>query len=121
MKGMISMARRAVTTSNRSKTHTKPTMLSDDARKSYLTNLALDLIEQRLLDGTATSQETTYFLRFGSKEAEYKEQILKAQKELYEAKTEALQSQKRSEELYENAINAMRRYSGVGISDEDVY
>lgn len=121
MKGMISMARRAVTSMNRSKSTQKPTMLSDDARKSYLTNLAWDLIEQRLLDGTATSQETTYFLRYGSREAELKEQILQAQKELYEAKAEALQSQRRSEELYENAINAMRRYSGAGSLNEDIY
>ena len=116
------MARRAATIVNRTKTSTKPAMLSDDARKSYLTNLAMDLIEQRLLDGTATSQETTYFLRYGSREAELKEQILQAQKELYEAKAEAIQSQKRSEELYENAINAMRRYSGAGVSvSEDIY
>jgi len=115
------MARRAATSLNRTKSTQKPAMLSDDARKSYLTNLAMDLIEQRLLDGTATSQETTYFLRYGSKEAELKEQILESQRELYKAKAEALQSQKRSEELYERAIEAMRRYSGAGVSDENVY
>ena len=88
-------------------------MLSDDARKSYLTSLAWDLIEQRLKDGTATSQETTYFLRYGSREAELKEQILESQRELYAAKAEALRSQQRSEEMYEKAIAAMRRYQGV--------
>ena len=107
------MARRKVTSLNRAETSTKPAMLSDDARKSYLTNLAMDLIEQRLLDGTATSQETTYFLRYGSKEAELKEKILESQQELYKAKAEALRSQQRSEELYEKAIAAMRRYSGM--------
>lgn len=115
------MARRAVNSLNQSKTLPKPAMLSDEARKSYLTNLAMDLIEQRLIDGTATSQETTYFLRYGSREAELKEQILEAQKELYKAKASALESQRRSEELYENAINAMRRYSGAGNYAEDIY
>lgn len=114
------MARRKVTSLNRTETSTKPAMLSDDARKSYLTNLAMDLIEQRLLDGTATSQETTYFLRYGSKEAELKEKILESQQELYKAKAEALRSQQRSEELYEKAIAAMRRYSGMDDSDEDL-
>lgn len=114
------MARRKATSLNRIESASQPAMLSDDARKSYLTSLAMDLIEERLKNGTATSQETTYFLRFGSKEAEYKEQILKAQKELYEAKTEALKSQQRQEELYEKAIAAMRRYSGAGVSDEDI-
>lgn len=115
------MARRAATSVNRAKSRQKPAMLSDDARKSYLTSLAMDLIEQRLLDGTATSQETTYFLRYGSKEADLKEEILEAQRDLYAAKAEALRSQQRSEELYEKAIAAMRRYSGMGDVDEDVY
>ncbi len=115
------MARRAATSLNRGETIPKPAMLSDNARKSYLTNLAMDLIEQRLLDGTATSQETTYFLRYGSKEAELKEQILESQRDLYKAKAEAIRSQQRSEEIYEKAIAAMRRYSGVGAADaEDV-
>lgn len=114
------MARRSATSLNRPKSASKPAMLSDEARKSYLTNLAMDLIEQRLLDGTATSQETTYFLRYGSKEAELKEQILESQRELYAAKAEALRSQQRSEELYERAIEAMRRYSGAGMTDENV-
>lgn len=115
------MARRKVTNLNRAESASQPAMLSDDARKSYLTSLAMDLIEERLKNGTATSQETTYFLRYTSKEAELKEQILESQRELYAAKAEALRSQQRSEELYERAIEAMRRYSGAGMTNEDVY
>lgn len=115
------MARRKVNNLNRSERPSQPAMLSDDARKSYLTNLALDLIEERLKNGTATSQETTYFLRYGSREAELKEQILESQRELYAAKAEAIRSQQRSEELYEKAIAAMRRYSGADDQDEDIY
>lgn len=114
------MARRKVTSLNQVESAPQPAMLSDDARKSYLTSLAMDLIEQRLKDGTATSQETTYFLRYGSKEAELKEKILESQRELYAAKAEALRSQQRSEELYERAIAAMRRYSGMDNMDEDI-
>lgn len=110
------MARRKASGSNYMESAPHPAMLSDDARKSYLTSLAMDLIEQRLKDGTATSQETTYFLRYGSKEAELKEKILESQRELYAAKAEALRSQQRSEELYEKAIEAMRRYSGAAAS-----
>lgn len=114
------MARRKVNSPHRAESRPEPAMLSDNSRKSYLTSLAMDLIEQRLLDGTATSQETTYFLRFGSKEAELKEQILESQRDLYRAKAEAIRSQQRSEELYEKAIAAMRRYSGADINDEDL-
>lgn len=113
------MARRKVTSLNHAESPSQPAMLSDDARKSYLTSLAMDLIEQRLLNGTATSQETTYFLRYGSREAELKEQILESQRELYAAKAEALRSQQRSEEMYEKAIAAMRRYQGV--PDDEQY
>lgn len=45
-------------------------------------------------------------------------EILEKQKELIEAKTQNLQSAKRVEELYTNALNAMRHYSGAG-GDED--
>lgn len=81
-------------------------------------SLAIDLVEQRLIDGTASSQETTHFLKLASTKARLEREILERQKELITAKTEALQSQKRSEELYAEAIKAMRIYSGNGDPDD---
>ena len=47
---------------------------------------------------------------------------LQEENRLLKAKTEALQSSKKVEELYINAIKAMRRYSGQGDDgDEDEY
>lgn len=94
--------------------------LSPEAREEQLIALATDLVEQRLRDGTATSQETTHFLRRAAiKEKERVElEILEKQKELITAKTEALQSTKRMEEVYTDALAAMRRYSG---QSEDPY
>ena len=40
--------------------------LSPEARENQLIALAVDLVEQRLIDGTASSQETTHFLKLGS-------------------------------------------------------
>ena len=40
--------------------------LNPEARENQLIALAVDLVEQRLLDGTASSQETTHFLKLGS-------------------------------------------------------
>ena len=74
--------------------------------------LAMDLVEKRLLEGTATSQETTHFLKLGSTKEKLEKDILEKQKELITAKTEAIQSGKRIEELYSNALDAMRTYSG---------
>ncbi|MBP5593923.1 MAG: hypothetical protein J6Y02_00980 [Pseudobutyrivibrio sp.] len=114
------MPKGKVTSLKQNKSGGQPALLSQEARMSQLTSLALDLVEQRLRDGTATSQETTYFLKYNNREAELKEQILEKQKELMEAKAESLRSQKRTEELYTNAIAAMRRYSGIS-DDEDIY
>ena len=40
--------------------------LTPEARENQMIALAVDLVEQRLLDGTASSQETTHFLKLGS-------------------------------------------------------
>lgn len=86
--------------------------LTPEAREGQLISMATDLIEQRLRDGTASSQETTAIIKGTLTKARLEVEILKKQKELIEAKTENLQSAKRIEELYTNALNAMRRYSG---------
>ena len=95
--------------------------LSPEARENQLIALATDLVEQRLIDGTASSQETTHFLKLATNKARLEQEILEKQKELISAKTEALQSAKRIEELYTNAIAAMKRYGGHGGSDEEDY
>lgn len=79
----------------------------------------MDLVEKRLLAGTASSQETTHFLKLGSTKERLEKDILEKKKDLITAKTESIQSAKRVEELYVNALNAMRRYSGDRRGDED--
>lgn len=92
--------------------------LTPEARENQLIALAVDLVEQRLLDGTASSQETTHFLKLGSMKNQLEMEKLREENKLLQAKTESIQSAKRVEELYSEAINAMRRYSGNGNSDE---
>ena len=92
--------------------------LTPEARENQLISLATDLVERRLREGTASSQETTHFLKLASTKARLEKQILEKQAELITAKTESLQSQKKVEELYLNALNAMRNYSGNGEEDE---
>lgn len=88
--------------------------LTPEARENQLIYLATDLAEQQLRDGTASSQVITHYLKLGTQKERIEREILEKQKELISAKTEALQSAKRIEELYTNAIAAMRRYSGNG-------
>ena len=92
--------------------------LTPEARENQLIYLATELAEQQLRDGTASSQVITHYLKLGSTKERIEKEILEKQKELITAKTEALQSAKRIEELYTDAIAAMRRYSGNG-SDRD--
>ena len=92
--------------------------LSPEARENQLVSLAVDLAEKQLREGTASSQETTHFLKLASTKAHLEEQILEKQKDLIEAKTKSLQSTERIEELYKEAMSAFRRYSGSGESDE---
>ena len=95
--------------------------LTPEARESRLISLTFDLVEQRILDGTASAQETTHFLKLATAKYAAEKEILERQKELITAKTEQLKSQKRVEELYANAINAMRHYGGHGEEDEYEY
>lgn len=104
-----------------SQTNVRPPLrpaISPENRENQLTNLAYDLVEQRLRDGTATSQETTYFLKQGSSKYKYEIERLQEENKLLRAKTEALESNKDTKEMYENAIKAMKLYQGRGDDDE---
>ena len=93
--------------------------LTPEARENQLIALAVDLVEQRLLDGSASSQETTHFLKLGSMKNQLEMEKLREENKLLKAKTESIQSAKRVEELYAEAINAMRRYSGNRSSSDE--
>lgn len=94
--------------------------LTPESREDQLVALAINLAEQQLLEGTASSQVISHFLKIGSTKERIEREILKEQKDLIKAKTEILKSEKRTEELYDEAIKAMRRYSGQeSVIDED--
>lgn len=94
--------------------------LTPEARENQLISLAYDLVEQRLLDGTASSQETTHFLKLATNKAKLERERFELENELIKAKTKALHDQADMKALYADAIAAMRRYSGHGsdMSDE---
>lgn len=93
-----------------------------EGREGQLVSLAIDLAEKQLMDGTASSQTITHFLKLGSTRERLEQDRLKRENQLLTTKVEALQSAKRVEELYADALQAMRRYSGqdeVQGGDED--
>ena len=93
--------------------------LTPEARENQLISLAVDLAEKQLLEGTASSQVITHYLKLGTTKEKLEREILEKQKALIEAKTENLQSAKRIEELYKNALDAMKNYSGHMSESED--
>jgi hypothetical protein len=80
---------------------------------------AIDLAEQQIRDGTASSQVITHFLKLGSTREQLEQERLKHENELTKVKIEAIESQKRVEELYKEALDAMRTYTGE-TSDENI-
>lgn len=93
--------------------------INPEARENQLISLAVDLVEQRLRDGTASAQETTHFLKLASKKAKLEAERAEAELELMRAKTKALNDQADIKTLYAEAIEAMKKYSGHGSNHEE--
>lgn len=92
--------------------------LTPEAEENQLIALATNLVKQRLIDGSASSQETTHFLKLGSTKARLENERLIEENKLLRAKTKAIESAEDMKELYAEAIKAMATYSGHGDPDE---
>ena len=95
--------------------------LTDYGRESRIISKAYDLVEQRIDNGTATSQETTHFLKQGSQLALLEQEKIRNENLLLAARIEEIKTKQTTAELYDNAIAAMRRYSGVDSNEDDDY
>lgn len=83
-----------------------------EARERQLISLAVDQAEKMLEEGKAPTAVLVHYLRLGASDYPLQKERLQRQNELYAAKTEALNREENSAELYQNAIAAMQRYSG---------
>lgn len=90
-----------------------------EARENQLIALAVDVAEKQLLEGTASAQVITHYLKLGTTKERLEKEKLERENELLKAKAEALQSQKDTEKLYKEAIKAMKSYAGFGTGEED--
>lgn len=90
-----------------------PPSLDPEGRENQLIALAINLAEKQLREGTASSQVISHYLKLGSTKEKLEKEILEKQKELIAAKTETLQAQKRMDDMYSKALDAMRLYSGA--------
>jgi hypothetical protein len=85
---------------------------TDENRENQLVTLAIDLAEKQLSEGTASSQVITHYLKLGSTREKLEQERLMRENELLGSKVEMMASAKRVEELYAEALNAMRSYAG---------
>lgn len=92
---------------------------TSEARENQMISLAVDLAEAQLSNGTASAQVLTHYLKLGSSKERLEKEKLERENELLKAKTEALESNKRTEELYANAFKAVRSYRGENEEDTD--
>lgn len=95
--------------------------LTPEARENQMIALAMDLVEKRLREGTASSAETTHFLKLATVKSELEKAKLEEENKLLRAKTETLKAAKDNAELYKQAIQAMRHYNGMDDEEDDGY
>ena len=98
---------------------TRRRALSPEAREQQMISLAIDLAEQQLMNGTASAQVITHYLKLGS--SKEKKDLEKAEAEiaLMKARIESLQREERVEELFKSALDSFKIYSGQATTAED--
>ncbi len=90
-----------------------------EARENQLISAAVNLAEKQLIEGTASPSVITHYLRLASGRERLEREKLERENEVLRAKAEAYESNRRTEELYSKAIEAMRSYNGLGNVDDD--
>lgn len=95
-----------------SKRTRRPPATTPEGRENQLISSAVDLAARQLEEGTASAQVITHFLKLGSSREKLEQERLKEEVSLMEAKRANMAALGRMEELYGEAINAMRAYAG---------
>jgi len=96
----------------------RPPATTPEARENQLIAAAVDLAERQIREGKASSQVITHYLKLGTTREKLEQERLKGENELLKAKVESLASAARVEELYANALKAMRSYAGLQEPDD---
>ena len=111
------MARKKTVNSEHSSMSDIRPALTPESREQQLIHLATNLAEQQLRDGTASSQVITHYLKLGTTKAKLELEREQKEVELIKAKTQQIYDGKKMEEMYRDALEAMKTYSGNGGSD----
>lgn len=85
--------------------------MTPEGREEQMIAYAVDLAEEQLRNGTASSQVITHYLKLGSIREREERKKLREEIRLLEAKTQAIKAAEESAKMYAEAIDAMRRYT----------
>lgn len=96
-----------------------PPAITPQDREDQLIALAVDLAEQRLRDGTASNQLIAEIMKLGTTKERLQKEKLQRENEMLRAKTEAIEAQKHTDEIYKKALDAMRSYAGLGTYEDE--
>ena len=99
----------------------RPPATTPEARENQLIGLAVDLAERQMLEGTASAQVITHYLKLASSREKMEKEKLLQEVEVLKSKNEALQANRGSEDMYKKALDAMRSYQGAPPLGEDYY
>jgi hypothetical protein len=111
------MASRRTSSAQQGKT-SRPPARTPDEREAQLIEAAVNLAEHQLQTGEASAQVITHYLKLGSSRERLEQQRLKNEVSLLETKRELMESEKRTEALIQDALNAMKSYSGNSPEEE---
>lgn len=98
-----------------------PPVRTAQARENQLINLAIDLVERQLQDGSASSQVITHFLKLATTREKLENEKLRSDLRVAEAKIKQYNSADELKELYAAAMDAMKGYSADSEDEEDDY
>lgn len=83
-----------------------------EGREDQLIAAAMDLVERRIREGTASAQETVHFLKLGSVRNQLEQEKLRAENEVLLTRVKDMESRRSSDDVYARALAAFRGYSG---------
>lgn len=87
-------------------------------RELQLQSLAMDVAEEQMRAGSASSQVITHFLKAGSLREQLEQERIQHEIEVMKVKAQALEREGHLESLMSDAIKAMSIYSGQSPPEE---
>lgn len=106
-------------TGSTTKGQKKFTARTPKARENYLINLAMNLAEEKLKNGTATSQLICHFLTLATTKEQLSNEKLRSDLDVANAKIKQMEAQENRAEMYDKVLEAMRSYTGTPVEEEE--